>query len=1343
MVLGQNLLAPDVSRLIKLPVNLEAGRLDANLEVQTRPKQQTLLVGTAHLSKVTLKIPKLPKSLVQTSGQLGFKGTEIQLQNINTIYGQVPAQANGALDTQSGLNISVQTLPVGLKNLLNTFNLKLPVPAAGEAQANLKVTGLIQKPLISGTVVATKPAQIDRLRFVAIRAGFELVNSTLNIRGFQAKPAVGGQLNGSGVIKLGQNKGIVFDVQGQNLPGDTIAQIYGVKLPIRIGPVSTKGQVFGPTSNLQTVVQFSAQDATYPSTGEVVIIPGGKVFFSNTTFQVAGGTVKGSGQLVAGRWQASILTSDVHVKGLQPLIGRQIPPQLDGLLSGRFDLSGNKSSLKPSTIQGTGNARVNVAGGGTITASNLQLAAGRWQGNFTAADVELKNLAQLTLLSRLSHEIPLLQGRLSGSLNASGTLAAFNLGAISASGQLRLQNLVADGLAFNPLLTGNVNLLPGQGLNLHLAGVQDRIELALSPTYRPVSFFVKHDETIATGRSQGDRLLVRSENFPVSLLKPFAPLPPTLANQPLSGRLSGNFDINLASRSIVGSHLEVLQPIIGSLKGEKLTGSFQYVGGVATLTGVELQQGASRYFLNGSISPTSSGPQFQARLAVANGQLQDLLTTLQVFELQDLTRGFTRRSYAKAADISHGTAGLPNGSLLNQVRRLSEIEALLAQQRSRQESSPIPELRDLKGTFSGDAIIAGSLKQGVRASFDIQGQNWNWDRYKANQVFAKGTFEKGIVTLLPLRIESGETLLAFSGSLGGDRQSGQVSVQNLPVEQLQDFVNLPIKITSGQLNATATIAGSIKNPQAKGIVNLTSGILNQTPVQSAQANFSYADARLNFNSTALVAGNDPIQASGSVPYKLPFATLQAGSNQISLDLNVQNQGLTFLNLLTHGQLDWVNGQGQVQLQVRGTVNQTTGRIGQLIANGVAIVQNATLNAQALPGPLTGVNGRILFDFDRIRIDSLQGKFSNGQVVASGVIPISVPLSTDNPLNFTLNQLALNIKGRYTGGVNGNVVVTGTVLEPKVGGAVQLVNGDVLLEDTANATTPAASNGGTKAAIGSGMIEFNNLQISLGKGVQITRPPILNFLGTGNLTINGTLDALRPEGTVNLQRGQVNLFTTQFRLARGYQQTAEFLPDRGLVPSLDVRLSALVPETTRHRIPTQSLSSEYSDVLATNLGAVETVRIRATVKGPANQLTENLKLTSNPPRSEAEIVALLGGGFVDTLGRGNTTLGLANLAGSALLGNVQNTIGNALGLSEFRLFPTIITNPKRRSSTFGLGAEAGIDITPKLSASILAILTASQAPQYGLRYRVNDQTLLRGSTDFSGDSRLQVDYEKNF
>lgn len=280
-----------------------------------------------------------------------------------------------------------------------------------------------------------------------------------------------------------------------------------------------------------------------------------------------------------------------------------------------------------------------------------------------------------------------------------------------------------------------------------------------------------------------------------------------------------------------------------------------------------------------------------------------------------------------------------------------------------------------------------------------------------------------------------------------------------------------------------------------------------------------------------------------------------------------------------------------------------------------------------------------------------------------------------------------------------------------------------------------------------MPELNNLQLTLGDGVAVVLPPILNFQATGTLNVNGTLNDLRPDGTIRLRSGSVNLFTTQFALDRGYEHTATFTDKQELDPTLDIRLVAAVPEVTRSRIPSSPISSEIDDTLSTDVGGLQTIRVEATVTGPASQLFDNLVLTSTPSRNQSEIVALIGGGFVQTLGRADSALGLANIAGSALLSTYQGTftnIGNALGLSELRLFPAVITNEERaRSSSLGVAAEAGIDISRNIYFSVLRFLTADQPTQFGVSYRVNPQIRVRTSTDFSGESRAVVEYENQF
>jgi translocation and assembly module TamB len=1764
-ILGNDLSAPEVGRLIQLPLILQAGVIDGNLEVNSVPNKPLTFLGTAGLKNVTAQLDPLPKPFANTSGQLRFKGTQVRLEKVNTLFGQIPAQANGTVDTQAGFNLSAQTQAVQLPQVLQTFNIKtLPVAASAEVKADLQVTGTPAKPVVSGKFTTTKTAQIDKVQFRAIASDFGVVGSTLSVSNLRALPTLGGLVTGNGETQLGpKGGGVTFNFQGSNLPGDAIALTYDFKPPVPLGLISGKTQIVGSLNDAQNIratgsanlklaggyvalrniqvagKRFSAQvQASDVQVGQLAEVPpqfrvpvsgnftlsgpltnitvatiqgngsgslnvaGGKVNATNVqlangrftakgqasgvqvgqlaevppqfrvpvsgnftlsgpltdfstakvqgsgsgSLNVAGGKVNATNvQLADGRFSAQVQASGVQVERLAqvppqvrgPLSGNfnlsgpltdfstekiqgsgsgslniaggtvtatnfkladgrfstqvrasgvpverlaQVPPQVRGPLSGNFNLSGALNNLSPSTVQGSGSGTLNIAGGtvtatnlqlangsftvqgqasgvqverlaqlppqvrgalsgnfnlsgavnnlspstvqgsgsgtlniagGTVTATNLQLANGSFTVQGQASGVQVQRLAQVPpqfrgalsgnfnlagALDKLSPStvqgsgsgtlnvagggtvtatnfqladgrfqglveptgVQLagfsqdLRGRLSGRLNVAGSLASLSPAAIQASGQvnfseglalidrsltasinwngqqlqiqqasaegfnasgvvdvnlanqglqalrsfnlnvqatdldlqklpitlpngvnvagradfdgsiagtptqpvangnLQLRNFVAAGLKFEPLLKGQVSAIPGQGVNLQLAGDKDRIQVALASNYQPVSFDIQRGDAIARGSRQGELLLVNTSKFPISLIKNLAPLPSAIASQPISGDLSGDLTVNLNTYGISGT-VAIDKPIIASLRGDSFTGTLQYANGVADLKDGKFIQGNNQYLLSANVTQTPKGPQFQAKLDVPQGDIQSVLTALQIFDISDLTRGFNSPTYGKAANVTQVAAGLPEGTLQNQLRRISEIENLLQQRQEREDASPLPPLTQAKGQFSGTVSVVGSLTSGIKAEFNVQGKDWQWGSYSTKEVIAQGNFENGILSLLPLRFQSGESFASYSGTLGGDAQSGQLQLNKIPIEQVQTLLskvtNQPQNLVgfTGFLNATATLSGSIKNPQARGVVTLADATLNRTNVQQALGSFSYSDARLNFGSTLQLASTtNPLNIGGSIPYKLPVATVAPASDKLNLSINVQDDGLALLNLFTGGQVSWVNGTGNVQLEVAGILNQQTNRPEQLVAKGSAVVNNATIKASALPDPLTNVEGQVQFNLDDIIVEKMTGQYSGGIITAMGTLPISQGASQEKQVAVNIGELGLNLKGLYKGRVRGDVAIAGTALSPKIGGQVTLFNGEVPLTEQAAATGGGGGGIGGDSSSSNG-IEFNNLQLKLDQNIQITRAPILNFLADGTLTLNGSLGDLRPDGTIYLKRGQVNLFTTQFRLARSSDNTARFVPSQGLNPTLNVRLFALVSEATQRRLPSDPLSSEINDAPSlTGVGSVQTVRVQAKVEGLASEIADKIELTSSPARTKTELVALLGGSFVDTLGRGDTTLGLVNLAGSALLGNVQNIIGDALGLSEFRIYPTTITNDKnRRNSTLGLNAEAGVDIGRNLSVSVSKELTTDQPAQYGLRYRVNPKLILRGSTDLSGDSRAEVQYQTRF
>lgn len=1361
---GENLLASEIDRLLKLPIDFQAGRLGGNITVLTRPDEPASVNGVATVRGATVQVDALPEKFTEATGGLRFRGQLIGLENVTTRYGQVPGRVNGTIHTSDGYNLAAQVRSVTVDNLLDTLGVtELPFEAEGTVQANLQLTGPLDQPRITGDVRSLRTSRIDRVDFRNISTRFAFADSVVSFDQIRATPVVGGEITGAGQIKLGDDGGLVLDFQGRNLPGDAIARNYG-NLPdaITLGRVGVNAQIFGPTGNLQTVVRWQAPQATYPGRGEVVVA-GGTTTFRDTLLQVAGGTVSARGAIADGRWQAFLSGSQVQL--------RRFSPELRGLFSGDLRLAGTLDSFSPSAIRAEGQVRFSE---GIAIVDQPLTASVQWDGEkirvlqatatgFSAnglvfARLEGENAPEITNLdlnvqasnynlATLPFAIPDqvdLRGRANFVGRLTGTPAATNL-----AGALQLNNLVVNNIAFEPVLQGDIQYGAARGLNLDVAGAQDRVALVFDRANRPVSFLVQQDQAIATGRRVGDNLLVDAQNVPLQAfnLTPGA----AVGLGPVGGVLSGNFNVDLAQNYAVVGEFAIAQPSIGYINAEQFVGRVRYANGVATLSGGELRWGESQYLIAANFAQ-GADPQFSAQIQASQGRVQDILAALQWFDLEDIGRGLQPPTYDSATAVTVFPIETANLPLLTQLRRFSEIEALLARRLEEENANErLPDLQDLTGTFGGEVNIAGSPQAGIALDFDLQGEDWQWGDYQADQVIANGSFEDGVLTLLPLRFQSDETLLTFSGQIGGEQQSGQLRAENLPVEAIRDLARSPVDVR-GRLNATATLAGSVENPDVRGELTLVDGSLNRTPIEAARGTFSYADARLNFVSTVVVEEPEPINIVASVPYSFPFMTTTPDSDQIRVDVDVRDEGLALLNLLNR-QVAWLDGDGSLQLQVRGTLAQP-------LATGIAQFNGATFKAQALPEPITGVTGTVRFDRDRIIVDGVQGQFSEGQVAAQGVIPIFAALRPQdpdraNPLIADLDRIDLNLKGLYQGGVEGEVVVLGTALAPEIGGDIRLANGRISLPDGSGeetTTTPATpvTDGQTTGALDGATtdtpLEFNDLMITLGDRVQITRDPILNFIATGDLTLNGAINDIRPEGTIRLRRGQVNLFTTQFVLARGYESTATFTPNQGLDPELDVRLISSVTEVTRTPIQTTSsfaTTSEVADVPATNLGALQTVRIQASVEGPASELFDNLELTSSPRRSQTEIIALIGGGFAETLGRGDSTLALANLAGSALLGNLQNFIGTATGLSEFRLFPTNTISDDERTTTLGLGAELGIDITDDISFSVLRVLTSNQPTQFGLRYRLDEEFLLRGSTDLSGDSRAVLEYQTRF
>jgi translocation and assembly module TamB len=1062
-------------------------------------------------------------------------------------------------------------------------------------------------------------------------------------------------------------------------------------------------------------------------------------------------------QLNGGRYQALLATSGLKLNPFNP--------QLQGQLGGKLQVAGILASPQLADVAAVGQVRFSRGFPGVN--SPIQADIG-WNGEKLTIDssnnadfqakgyllantkkVSIPEITELNLnIQAKNYSLQQLPVKLPNTANIAGSLD-FN-GQVTGkptapniTGTLGLRNFQVQKFAFEPLLTGNINSKLGQGLSLNIAGTKERIEFNLDGNNRPKSFLVKWRQALLSGAATASDWNINVSNFPLTALNVKIPANIPLGPGGVGGLLTANLQLNSQTLA-TKANIAIEQPEVGRIKGNRFTSEMRYDNNTLVFINSDFRKGESRYSGDANIiKPWVKQPQLRAVINIDKGNIQNLLTVAQIFDIQDFQRGLKAPIYGKSADLTTNSQGLPLEPLLTQIQRLSEIDALLtSQQQKRLAAKPIPDLRDLKGILNGRIFINTATTNEPRIKFNLQGENFTWGKptepthfYAAEKVIVKGSFEAGTFRFLPLQIQSQQTILSYKGNIGSQEQSGQLNIENFPLQRLSNLVKLPVGIT-GKLNITAAIAGSINSPQAKGVLNITEGTIDRKSIESLNASFGYNNGRLNFDSQLLGVGTEPANINGSIPYPLPFAIQKSDSNQITLDVKVKNEGLTLLNFFTN-EIAFENGKGELDLKVRGTQKQP-------LVKGTASLDNATFRAQALPEKLTNVTGNAKFDLTSVIVESLGGQFSAGNITAIGELPIfnSQDMKTDTPLTVNLQQLVLNLKALYQGSANGDLKITGSLLKPIISGDIELFNGKVSLPDPEeNNSSSAKVNNQNKTDTENASTTLNNLKLTLGKNIQISKPPVFDFQASGDIIVNGSLTNPVPDGTIKLTRGAVNLFTTQLNLSRGYQHTATFSPRQPRDPNLDIRLFAKVLDITQN--------SDLSRQGSTGLSGLDTVRVEASIDGLASQINDNLRLKSNPSRSETQIVTLLGGGLIDNKERGDIQLGLMNIAGSAVFSNFQgafNEIGDAFGLSELRIFPTILSQrPKagKSNSSLELALEAGIDLSSKFSVSTIKIITADDPLQWGLNYRINNEFRARSSTNLTDDTRAVVEFEQRF
>lgn len=1391
---------------VTLPEALVIGSLTADVEAE----------GTLEEPSASAQW-RLTESSFPAQGDL-----TIAANRVTTNLSMLPEEgglviAEGAADLTNLENPSFQltaqasNLPVDA--FAAAYNVALPEAIViGSLTADVEAVGTLQSPTVSAQwqlAESSFPAQGDLV----------LANNTVTTD-LQIQPEEGGVIFADAQANIADlnNPSFQLTAQATSLPVDALAAAYGVTLPqdTVIGSLSADVEAAGTLAAPTAFAAWQLAESTFPGRGELALVDN-VVTIDNTRLQVADGTVTAAATaaLDTGSWQAALSTEQVPID--------RFTTQAEGLLSADIEASGNLNTLDLATIQADGRAAIADAQIRLTDTSEPLLERGDWdttfvwQGdrvavtNFTAPGVQADGVINVDFSQSMPVDSFDLNVALSDfelqPLNSLAPAAVQDYaqiaGATSFDGQLtgtlanpqvvgdaRLEDLTVNELAFETL-TGPVAFSLAAGGRVDLQSEQDRVQLVVSDRLLPVSFEVRNEDFVAEGYREGDRLFADIRQLPLAKLD-LQP-PPALGFGTLTGVLDASIEADLGdlSNPAASGTVTVTDPSLDPLDAQLVTASFRYADNTATLTQSELQLDESRFLLSGSVT-LAPQPQYNAELTIAEGRVEELVALVQDLNLAafgDLPS--PTETLGDASNITTEPVGLPaTGDFLD---RLEGFVAFVNDRPEEDDANTggtiaIPPVEDLEGGFSGTVAIAGAslAPSDFTAEFDIRGDRWQWGPYEpANQFVISGNVQQAALTLDPLLITSGETVVNFAGRAGLDGLTGQLWVDNLPVEWAQLIYPLPVAV-AGDLDLVTRLDGTLINPIVEGEAVLVGTEVEGQSIDRASADFSYRSSTLAVDAEAAIdPTDDPITVEGRIPYALPFMA-QPPSDRLAVRAIVPGGSFDVVNALSENQVRWESGGGEIDVQVGGTLAQP-------LVNGVARFRNGVITTDLLNDPVTNLNGDVQFNLERVGIRQLTANLGDGRVEVKGQLPLltsgesilaqasrevmlaqaptaPLPSPAEGGLLIAFEALPIDYDGVIQAQVDGQALISRAVLAPVIGGGVMIEDGrvsanellgrigaiDLPTEDELAAVNPYRAEflgvdplAPQPAETPPGILDrlaLDNFRVVLSDRFVIAGQPFYNVSAVGDVTVNGTFENLQPSGTVELTSGWINLFANQFRLAPNAPNTATFSPEDGLDPYVDVVLTSRVRDTdVSSRTPRLSggfAGSEIND--GTNdigtVGNVRYVRVQAIAQGPASELGDNLTLTSRPRRSQEELVALLGSSVSGGLAGASFTQ-FAGFLGAGSLSGFGNNIANAIGLQSFSVFPTTDTSTESTAG-IGLGVETSFGIGDRIGVNILQILNNGNPPQVGVQYRLTEELQLRGSSNLN-DTEVRLEYRTEF
>jgi translocation and assembly module TamB len=1303
-----------------------------------------------------------------TGGSVTAKGQVNFAENILVKRGLPP----------TALNLTAN-VDLPLDPLATLYDANLPVKL-GRLTAIAEASGPLTQP------IATANWQLQE--GIAVGSGrVNYADRLATLTDIQLIVADSGTITATGQADLAtQQLDLIADAR---LPLDEIAQQAAISLPagITLGTVTANVNAGGPFRNPTAEALWQLAGGSVPGEGRLTYADQ-VVALRDTTLTVGGGTLGAAGQadLRSGLWDIGLSGNNLGLS--------EFSPQLIGPADLSLMASGSLLDLSPASIRAAGDltfeAGVPLALAGAETLLDGPLAVNfNWDGSIlgvpslTAPGLSVSGQIATVLNpttgfpapDTLNFAVSLIDydlAKISNLSVVSSTLARFDVpvrGRLDFTGMLsglvRSPSVQADiGLrdaALGPLtlisdVSGTVNGTLLGALSLNLVGDLTELRADIGSDRLPNYLLFRNGPLLTEARREGDWLRGKVREFPLQALGIRPVKTPDLGV--ISGSLRSDFEVQLStlfSNPTARASFAVNRPGLGAISASDLQGQLWVSNRQAHLDNTFLALQNSRFDITGQAS-LRSPLAAEARIITTNADIQDIFTTLSIYDLDDFKTFLTASdALGNAADLATTPIETDPTDLLAQIQQAAIArEQQLAQQQTA-ERQLVPPLADLQGNFSTDVSLAVSPDTGVEMTFDVNGQDWIWGQYDfENRFVARGLLANQILTLDPIRLESGASRFNLEGQLALDGFDTQLEVSNFDLAPVARWLDLP-RFIEGQFNALATLTGTPDNPTLLGTAVIEDATVNGYPL-TFDSRFSYQDAWLRFNAQVKGEPDEPLMVQGQVPYALPFMTQQPNSDQLLVRASLGSGGFALIDMF-RPYVAW--GDGDANLLV-----EATGTLAAPQVNGAITFQDASITSEYLRESLTDLNGTVGFVGDRIQVPGLQGTLLDGSFELMGDLPfLKTTALTDpptQPLILSLNTLKFDFADEISSQIDGEVRVTDALQDPTIGGAINLSEININVgNDLIGLANTLFADPGVESAVEDFSTtfprfsqipgKFDNFTVRLTDTARIRANPLLSLEAIGEVTLSGPL--LRPsgDGYVELLDGWVNTITTNFFLVTAERRNiVTFSSKDGLNPYFDLAFEGYLPLQRQYALKPNEFNigntSEVPDL--DPLGSVtlfDEILIEAQVRGYFSDGMSILSLESNPYYSRERLLSMVSGGYLSDLPDAEPALATGANVLFSFLTEQQNEIGSFLGLRRFRIGATTQLPNADEEDTFGVGLGVNVGITDSLSAGLVQVINQSQPYQLNVNYRLNREMGIGASTDFTDETRIFWQYRISF